>query len=222
MNGENSVEMRIDWYDFPNIGYIYTKLPENVIASLRQEVDDIRSNFIEANKKIKFNSNLAGHIKKEYALSNTKEMLASVACSVAERYFTIYPNLKNQYQVLAPGATYDIDVTQPWVNFQQKYEYNPIHKHNGVLSFVIWLDIPYLIDEERAVFPDIATMNNSSGCFAFHYTDGLGKIATHVISVDKTYNGVMIMFPAELNHSVFPFYTSDDYRITISGNVHFK
>ena len=30
------------------------------------------------------------------------------------------------------------------------------------------------------------------------------------------------MFPAGLNPVVYPFYTSDDYRITISGNVHGK
>ena len=29
------------------------------------------------------------------------------------------------------------------------------------------------------------------------------------------------MFPSYVQHEVFPFYTSDDYRITISGNVSF-
>jgi hypothetical protein len=30
------------------------------------------------------------------------------------------------------------------------------------------------------------------------------------------------MFSAKYNHLVYPFYTSDDYRITISGNFKFK
>ena len=29
----------------------------------------------------------------------------------------------------------------------------------------------------------------------------------------------MAFFPAKLNHTVNPFYTSDEYRISISGNV---
>jgi hypothetical protein len=29
----------------------------------------------------------------------------------------------------------------------------------------------------------------------------------------------MIMFPSSLNHMVSPFYTSDEYRISISGNL---
>jgi hypothetical protein len=30
------------------------------------------------------------------------------------------------------------------------------------------------------------------------------------------------LFPAELNHSVDPFYTSDKYRISVSGNYKFQ
>jgi len=29
------------------------------------------------------------------------------------------------------------------------------------------------------------------------------------------------MFPSLLAHCVYPFYTSDDYRISISGNIKF-
>ena len=27
------------------------------------------------------------------------------------------------------------------------------------------------------------------------------------------------MFPSYLNHMVYPFYTSDEYRISMSGNI---
>jgi hypothetical protein len=40
--------------------------------------------------------------------------------------------------------------------------------------------------------------------------------------VDNTWEGKMALFPADLNHIVYPFYTSEDYRISISGNVGFK
>jgi hypothetical protein len=29
----------------------------------------------------------------------------------------------------------------------------------------------------------------------------------------------MMLFPSKLKHGVNPFYTSDDYRISISGNI---
>jgi len=30
------------------------------------------------------------------------------------------------------------------------------------------------------------------------------------------------MFPSQLIHAVYPFYTSDEYRISVSGNIKFK
>jgi hypothetical protein len=32
----------------------------------------------------------------------------------------------------------------------------------------------------------------------------------------------LLLFPAKLTHAVYPFYSSDDYRISVSGNVVFK
>ena len=42
------------------------------------------------------------------------------------------------------------------------------------------------------------------------------------LNVDKSYVGKMIMFKSSQVHGVYPFYTSNDYRITVSGNLVFK
>ena len=47
----------------------------------------------------------------------------------------------------------------------------------------------------------------------------LGRIFDLPVHVDKSYEGKMLMFPSFVQHGVYPFYTSDDYRITVSGNV---
>ena len=39
------------------------------------------------------------------------------------------------------------------------------------------------------------------------------------IPVEKGWEGKLVMFPSLLMHSVTPFRTSDDYRISISGNL---
>ena len=41
----------------------------------------------------------------------------------------------------------------------------------------------------------------------------------HRIPIDSTWEGHIIMFPANLQHCVYPFYTSDDTRISFSGNI---
>ena len=40
-----------------------------------------------------------------------------------------------------------------------------------------------------------------------------------LLAVDKTFEGKMLMFDASQMHYVSPFYTSNDYRITVSGNI---
>ena len=56
----------------------------------------------------------------------------------------------------------------------------------------------------------------SKFCFMYanHQRGGIGTIA---LNVDQSYEGKIILFPADLAHAVYPFYTSDDYRITMSG-----
>ena len=39
------------------------------------------------------------------------------------------------------------------------------------------------------------------------------------IEVDKSYEGVCCFFPSKLKHMVYPFYTSERKRVSISGNI---
>ena len=58
--------------------------------------------------------------------------------------------------------------------------------------------------------------------FVFLMINEVGQIVSHAVPVDKEWEGKMALFPASLNHQVYPFYTSDEYRISISGNVGFQ
>ena len=107
-----------------------------------------------------------------------------------------------------------------WINFQEKYEYNPIHNHTGVFSYVIWYQIPYYKEDEHrygaGIKKDIRANNN--GEFQFVHTFN-NIIYETPLPIDKKMEGYMAIFPSSLNHIVYPFYTSDDYRITLSGNI---
>jgi hypothetical protein len=39
------------------------------------------------------------------------------------------------------------------------------------------------------------------------------------LPVDKTFEGKIAFFPSKLSHCVYPFYSSDGIRISISGNI---
>ena len=55
-----------------------------------------------------------------------------------------------------------------------------------------------------------------AGNFAFAYNSIEGLTRTEIIEPTA---GKMILFPSKIYHQVYPFYTSDEYRISISGNV---
>ena len=104
-----------------------------------------------------------------------------------------------------------------WVNFQKKHEFYPIHKHACKLSFVLWVQVPYTYEDERKseAAAGIAE-HHVAGCFEFLYTTVLGYIDKFLYPPTEN---VLLIFPANLPHTVYPFYTSDETRISISGNL---
>ena len=53
----------------------------------------------------------------------------------------------------------------------------------------------------------------------YKLTHMIGEINNEIIHADKSYEGKICLFPSKLRHSVSPFFSSDDYRISVSGNV---
>jgi hypothetical protein len=80
--------------------------------------------------------------------------------------------------------------------------------------------VPYTRDAELAVAPWIPEGNNIHGDFAFHTVTDRG-IKTIPLGVDSTWEGVVAMWPAYLNHSVFPYYSTDELRVSVAGNFWF-
>ena len=56
--------------------------------------------------------------------------------------------------------------------------------------------------------------------FQFVYNSVLGNITNSPIFVESGWEAKIVMFPSKLLHIVYTFQTSDDYRISIAGNLH--
>ena len=108
-----------------------------------------------------------------------------------------------------------------WANYQYKHEFNPSHRHSGVYSFVIWLKIPYHWEEQNKLphLNGIKEIDKKPGLFEFEYINILGHIKTFSYLLTPDYEGTMLFFPAALKHCVYPFYNTDEPRISISGNI---
>ena len=104
-----------------------------------------------------------------------------------------------------------------WVNYQKQHEFNPVHRHWGEYSFVIFMNIPYHWQEQQERF---VSNSNRPGCLEFVWSEkDSTNIDQHSFFLSQEDKGRMIFFPADLNHQVYPFYGTEDTRITISGNI---
>lgn len=127
-----------------------------------------------------------------------------------------------------------------WVNYQNKGESNPIHTHSGDFSVVVFCKIPYDFEEEKSHFVNQSPplhqhkdlmkesvwksnrFYNKNGDFGIIWSDLDGKQNADCMTLSKEDEGLMILFPANVAHYVYPFYTSDEERITISANYSFS
>ena len=98
-----------------------------------------------------------------------------------------------------------------WINFSQKHDFNPPHTHTGILSFVIFCQVPEEIFEVQA---DSNTQR--AGEIHFQYGEPISKLQGCEYPI-KPYENLMFIFPAELRHFV-PAYWVDAERISVSGN----
>ena len=193
--------------------YVLTDVPKDIL--------DILDTCINEKGLKPINDELAGNLKHEYSIPKGKAAVSPFLMRLIIEHQKKYPDFFKQAHSTLNYKHCEIELFNLWVNFQKKYEFNPMHVHDGLYSFVIWHKIPYKIDEEKARLK-MKEIDKRAGMFAFLFTRLDGKIHSEALPVDNSWEGKCALFPAKLNHLVYPFYTSDDYRISISGNLGFK
>jgi len=170
----------------------------------QQVTEDIRSEVFFDIPEERYNHKLSGNIKQEYVLRECRESVKDFVVATAWAYKA------------KPTKLNDL-----WVNYQAVGEFNPPHSHGGDLSFVIFHEIPYLIEHEMSRYPDV-NGGSCAGHFSFQYTNPYGGIVNSMLPVDQTFEDTMFMFDAKLKHAVYPFYSNPEmHRITVAGNLSF-
>ena len=203
---------------FIGLGIGHYELPKEHYKWLKKEVVNAKK------KSIKFNTKLIGHIREEYSIMQCEDSFESFLIDCLESPWHKTVTYSTLYDILPDKNKTSFYLDSMWVNYQKKYEFNPMHKHSGVFSFVIFIKIPYDLKKEDDYFVEldksVHEAHTSRLCFVNQRSDGL--IHNTIVNVDKSFEGKMFLFPSMQQHMVYPFYTSNDYRITISGNIKFK
>ena len=210
--------MTTDWSIFypPNIPLLYAKLDDDIVEHLWECIEEARKTDISANDR------LAGNITSSLEMKDKDNVFMEHVRGSVTKYLEEFLKSYASHGVFfeeEKDYECDICISSLWVNFQKKHEFNPFHHHKGLLSFVLWLRVPTEYEAQKEL--DIAKTANSNSIsnVAFFYQDILGTLRTHMVEMGQRAQSNMYLFPATLNHEVYPFYECDKERISISGNI---
>lgn len=198
------------------------KLPRHMIDYLWERIEIGKKN------SICWKEALAGNISQSYLLDDPQNLIVCNLLDImGNSYMTKF--MKREFDNIFTKIDFENDVKMEpylldiWVNFQKRGEFQPLHVHNGIFSFVIWMEIPYHHNDESALPFTKGNMNDVAGNFSFAYFTGESReVFTRIIKLSPEMNGYCCFFPSDLAHQVYPFYTSNKDRISISGNIAYR
>ena len=206
------------YFELGSGGILISTLNNFDFHAIEKEVEEIRKDFSQLTD---MRPELIGQLQHSYALEKCRSTIERVTQDLAEQHNqrTGWIDYCKRYFPGPERKKLSVDLDSCWINFQQRYEYQPIHDHSGVYSYIIFYEIPYILEEEQMASPGHGSTRSMSGELHFHYVAADGEITAMPIPADKKWKKKIIIFPATLKHFVHPFYSSTDYRITISGNL---
>ena len=179
-----------------NDGIIKDTLSESLFQELREEGEKVESEGTSHTTDI----DKIGFTCPHYNLSDgVKSRLFDFMSSYIQHYDQKYPYI-SELKFLSQQSPWVFDT--PWYNLQNPQTYLPLHNHDGVLSYSIWLKLP------------------SNSRLTFVYPSITGKLYFHNIELTPDDEGKFIVFPSDLNHMVDPYKGDpNEVRISVAGNI---
>lgn len=176
-------------------------------------------------------TSLAGKIEDEKHFKYTEPQYEPAMAELSNTISAYVMNAGKHffYQDLDPNS-YLIEWQGLWINKQKAGESNPLHRHSGDISFVLYTQVPEEIHNEV----DITTNKLPPGWIEFRDSfdlhskselreDEVVKVLEPIRAIHvKPKRGLMLIFPSWLHHTVMEFKTPGVERISIAGNVYIR
>ena len=201
LTNENETVRNIELYYFGPMLYA-TKLPLDFCKELADR----------GRKKLNpdHRPHLAGHLEEERKFQ--KEDMIWFLKETHHHFEDYIARASNHSNAGIPSLAVDLDAL--WINYMKKHEYNPIHTHDGSMSFVIYCDVPPEIEEDSK--KRNIGRHHGPGSIDFYYGDKM--ILNRDVWSFYPVTGDFLIFPAWLKHAVWPYYI-DKERVSVSGNL---
>ena len=179
-----------------------TVLPNYIIKKLLSEGKKTKKSY---------NRSLAGHLNNQFLYpENIQQWFYNEINPVIAAYRQGHCKFHG-----IQDLSVDLYADDLWINFMKPGDFNPVHTHSGDYSFVIFLDVPKILEKEMK---DYEGTSGKPGQLMFEFTQqAKPRWATTGMSISPQV-GEMYIFPALLQHWVAPF-KSKCTRISVSGNL---
>ena len=191
-----------------NLGWLEKKLSDEEMKRLWKYID---------NRGESVKDTLAGHVHESNSLIDEDGwFFKNTLLQLIYMYAGEFDNVGDK---LPTPNKHPYFLSRMWVNYQKQCEYNPLHDHTGVYSFVIWMKIPTKQEEQDKISFSSEANTKKNSTFQILYNNILGQPTTITYYMNPECEGTMFFFPSQLQHQVYPFYNCDEDRISISGNI---
>ena len=187
----------------PSIGQ--TSIPEDLINKINNYIDELIKDEEKA-KKQNVGKILAGNVSQEFELD--------LEFSKKSGWIEFLGNECKQWINAATGKKMtQFTLIGSWVVRQFQNEYNPLHYHGGHVSGVGYLKVPKSLG---GTFQEDKKINNNG---EIHLVHGSRQFLSDAIFKIKPKVGNFYFFPNYLLHTVYPFYSENEERRSISFNA---
>ncbi len=208
------VGMGDDWTKEPAKGQMFAPFGPTIYTGVihPNHIDEL--NRIIADKvedtSLDVGGQLAGRVEKQITI---QDFISEDLSNHIKNHVTNYTSQQDM-----PVEDFHITMDGLWVNLAQKRDFNPRHQHNGEFSFVIYtkntVDPNDVLNNKWDNNHD-AEHNKIAGNIELHY--GEAQFMNNTRFMHQPTVGDILVFPAWLQHSVYPFYCNGE-RWSVAGN----
>ena len=222
VDGQNA-GMKINMRPQLAVNIMKVEFPEEILVELNDHVDtEIIPNDKDHSK------GLVGQINRN---EKSKQLtFPHKDDEVGEMFASVLESLAKQYVKSTLGKDCSPSVDSMWTVHSYEGDYNPLHDHGTKaamgLSCIMYMKVPEQIQKLGNPDEEFEGLNHSSGAVdGFTYltwgTNGhrdVNMLRPVTEEYIKPVEGMLIMFPSWLRHSVNPFFGEGERR-TFSANI---
>ena len=192
---------------------LHSRLPMNMVRQLNKYANKVIKDEKRA-KRLDHSDSLVGKLKQEFLIDHKELDKHTDTFNQIIANF-VQTEMARNFKQLAKGTGFSIQYKSAWIVRQFAGEFNPAHIHTECdMSCVGYLKLPPEIDKEWE--EDYKDHYPCRGHIEFLHGQS-GRMHTHTFLV-KPSVGDFFVFPADLIHTVYPFY-SDGERRSFSMNM---